>query len=435
MKDIFGRALPQRFTSTFRTVDLSAPVPIAITPSDGAFQVPVVTTIRVEFDEDISATPNLAGLITVQGPGSLIPGTVALESNTVAVFTPAAPLTTDIVHTVRVTGAVDQVGNAGTVTHTFTFATPDTQPPAITITNPATDGAWLTSATPVLTATYVDALRGIDAASGTMDLDSSSVTAAFTETDATFTPDTALSEGLHDISISIADLVGNTQTATSTFRVDSVAPDVPVISGIANGTIVTGSFAVSVATADSTSGLATVELIRNGAIVEATLDPAVTLAHTFDVTGWAEGDHVIVATATDIAGNSSSSVQLTVTVDNEPLSLTITSPVAGSFFNQSVIVSAAPSEAVSQVEFVAGGVSIVDTDAPYEATFDVTGVAEGNLTITATGTPIVGALGSDSVTVIVDRTAPSTVVVGSVDATKIESNPRDDHRCGGRCRS
>ena len=401
-------------------IDVRPPSVSSVTPANGTSEVVLGTTVRVVFDEDISPTPDLQALVSLDGAAGAIAGTVALESNSVAVFTPSAPLSTDVRHTVRVAGAIDTSGNVQVGTFTSTFDTPDTTAPTLGFSTVA-EGQWFTTARPSLRATYSDALSGVDTSTGVMTVDSAPVTVSFGGSSATFNPGTDLSEGLHDISASISDASGNASSVNVGFGVDTVAPAVPSFTGVADGAQVSGSFTATLVTNDATSGLASVALTRDGGFDEGSLDPNVSLEKTFDVSGVSEGEHTYTAVAADVAGNASAeSAVLTVIVDNVPLSVGFASPAAGTPFNNSVTVTAIPSEDVTQIQFTAGGASVVDTEAPYEATFDVSSEPDGDYVITATGTDAFGGTANDQLTVVVDRTPPAAPVGALIQANEIE---------------
>ena len=112
----FIRQSPEkRKKSLLRTAGLTPPQVVSVTPVNGAIQVDPATVVTVTFDEDISATPDLAGLITLTGPVGPVAGVTTLQDPVTAVFTPDAPLAVNFRFTVAVNGAADASGNVQTV--------------------------------------------------------------------------------------------------------------------------------------------------------------------------------------------------------------------------------------------------------------------------------------------------------------------------------
>ncbi|HET9828769.1 MAG TPA: DUF4082 domain-containing protein, partial [Nocardioidaceae bacterium] len=180
--------------------DTTKPTVTTRTPSDGATNVPVSTTVTAIFSEPVTAsTPQVA---VRTDAGTQIPGTVAYTAASQTVtFTPASPLTEATKYTVTVTGATDTAGNTmDPVTWSFTTAAPaaDTTKPTLTGRSPAT-GATGVATTSTVTATFSEA---VDPATPVVDLKTASGTTASGSTTytagtntVTFTPSAALQPG------------------------------------------------------------------------------------------------------------------------------------------------------------------------------------------------------------------------------------------------
>jgi len=147
-----------------------------------------------------------------------------------------------------------------------------------------------------------------------------------------FTPTVGINGGSASLSIAggaFTDTAGNTNTATSTLSLtfDTSAPAVPVVSGVA-----------PVLTNDATPTLSgTAEVGSTVVVSDSSTTPATVLATlvavdgtwTFDAATLSEGNHSIVATATDAAGNTSaSSTAKTWQIDTTPPTVSL-STVAG----------------------------------------------------------------------------------------------------------
>ena len=128
-----------------------------------------------------------------------------------------------------------------------------------------------------------------------------------------FTPQTALTDGKHTITINVSDNDGNAATAVSaSFTIDTVPPVLTISNPTSGKVMNTSALTIEGVTNDSTSSPATVEILLNGSDVgdvtiesDGSFSKAVTLA---------EGTNSIVVTATDYAGQSTS-ITLSVTLD------------------------------------------------------------------------------------------------------------------------
>lgn len=223
---------------------------------------------------------------------------------------------------------VEATNTAGTVTTTDGTALSGLQlfveeriAPVITILSPTT-GAYVTnSKQPVVFAvTDESGGSGVNLSSLVVKLDGSAVSSsAYTSTaitngySITYTPQTALSDGSHTVSVSASDNDGNAATsASTTFTVDTVPPTLnvtyPTDALITNVT----SLTVKGSTNDSTSSPVTITITLNG-----TSQGSVTVSSDGSFSksiSLAEGTNTIVVTATDAAGKVSTLTR-TVTLD------------------------------------------------------------------------------------------------------------------------
>ncbi len=115
-KDAAGNALTQPYGSTFTTqsgYDNFRPWITAVSPPNGAVDVPTDQTVAVSFSEPINPLSLTSSSFYVNGPGGRVPGTIALTTgNTQAVFTPSVPLFSNSQYSVAVVGITDVAGNS-----------------------------------------------------------------------------------------------------------------------------------------------------------------------------------------------------------------------------------------------------------------------------------------------------------------------------------
>jgi hypothetical protein len=413
--DIYGRHPAEAFSSRFHTVDLSPPSIVSTLPIHQAIEVAVTSGIEVTFSEPLAESTDLAALITVTGPAGAVAGTAHLGAPAVATFTPAWPLLPNAVYSVVVNGAIDATGNRQTTAFAFIFATPDSVAPALSLQLPA--GEWQRSPRPHIQVLLTDNASGVDSATGTLTIDGQPVAAQQLASHLAFTPATDLAEGMHSVEAAVRDRAGNPGAGAFALRIDTVAPDVPVIGSLVDGQTVRGTIALGAASADATSGLASIRYYRGTSFIgEATAAP---FQVTYDTGPLVDGPYEFRALAVDVAGNTTPlGPSVAVWVDNDPLTLTIAEPAANARVRASVLVRVTPSEAVSRVDFTVGSTTVSDSAAPYEQTLDVTGVPEGTVSITVTAHPVVGEPATKVVSVVADRTPPP-----APDAARIDAEP------------
>lgn len=212
----------------------------------------------------------------------------------------------------------------GTLGNNLKLYVKETTKPTITVTAPAS-GAYLTSNTPAISFQLRDETNGsgvkissLTIKIGTTTLTNTSpgvaVTAVTGGFNVIYTPQTALVDGAHTVTINVQDNDGNTATqVTRSFTIDTVPPTLNVNSpsegtsyqNVAN-LIVNGS------TNDATSSPVTVTVkLNSGAAQAATVEANGNFTRTITLV---EGSNTIVVTATDKAGKSST-VTRTVILD------------------------------------------------------------------------------------------------------------------------
>lgn len=197
----------------------------------------------------------------------------------------------------------------------------ETVPPVITILSPSS-GAYVTNNKQPVVFTITDEAggSGVKLDSVVVKLDGAPVSAGEVTHSAisngysfTYTPAQALGDGDHTVTVDATDNDGNAATQKSTtFKVDTIPPVLNITSPTEGMITSTQSLTVSGTTNDATSSPVTVKISLNGADQGAVTvggDGAFSKAVAL-----AEGANVIVVTATDAAGKSSS-VTRNVTLD------------------------------------------------------------------------------------------------------------------------
>ncbi|MDF1564849.1 MAG: Ig-like domain-containing protein [Deltaproteobacteria bacterium] len=382
------------------TVDTLAPAtPTLDSPADGdtiATDSPTYagtaepgTTVDVTVDGSVvcTATADAAGAWTCTGSSPLGEGS----------------------HTVSAT-ATDAAGNAtSTVDQGFTV---DTVAPATpTITTPA-DGAILATNLPTFTGT-AEAGSAV-----TVTVDGSLVCSATADAAGAYacTAGAALAEGAHSAEATSTDAAGNSATSTPNgFTVDTLAPATPTLDSPADGdTIAT----------DSPTYAGTAE---PGTTVDVTVDGSVVCTATADAAGaWTctgssplgEGSHTVSATATDAAGNATSTVDQGFTVDTvAPATPTITTPADGAILATNLPTFTGTAEAGSAVTVTVDGSLVCSATADAAGAYACTAgaaLAEGAHSAEATSTDAAGNSATSTPNgFTVDTLAPATPTLDS----------------------
>ncbi|WP_194293017.1 Ig-like domain-containing protein [Streptomyces smaragdinus] len=397
-------------TSTF-TVDTTAPAaPVISTPADGS-------TIS-DTTPTISGTGEPGATVNVVLDGTPIgTATVGLDG-TWSLPTPA-PLA-DGVHTVDAT-QTDALGNVSPAA-TNTFTVDATAPAAPVITAPA-DGSTTGNNTPTITGT------GEPGDTVNVVVDGVPLGTATVAPDGTWSipVTTPLADGPHTIEATQTDPAGNiSPAATSTFTVDTTAPDAPVITGPADGSTITSTTPTITGTGEPG---ATVDVTIDGTVVGTTVvapDGTWSLPTT---TPLADGPHTVTATQTDPSGNVSPVATSTFTVDTTaPDAPVITSPAEGSVTSDTtptITGTGTPGSTVTVTDTsgITLGTATVAPDGTWS--FDSVPLADSTYTISATQTDPAGNVSpvSNSVIFTVDTAAPSAPTITSpADGSTIADN-------------
>lgn len=195
-------------------------------------------------------------------------------------------------------------------------------------------------------------------------------------------------------------------------------PPVVQITSPTSGSTVSGSMTVAAtATPGSGQSIASVELNIDGTVVGT--KAAAPYSWTVNTNTYTNAVHTILVTATDGGGNKGTA-QRTFTINNSPLSVTISSPTNGATAVGTVNVAASASgqQTISKIEIrIDGTLKATLSASPYTWAWDTTGLADGQHTVTATATDSGGATAAQSVTVTVNNlgTAPKVPAVTITD--------------------
>ncbi len=289
--------------------------------------------------------------------------------------------------------------------------TPPNDPPQVAITAPS-PGETVSGIIPVAaTATDADGVSQVEFLAGgtTIDIDTDGTDGWSVSWDTSTAP-----AGPVDLSAVGTDSLGASATDTITVTVDQGAPTVSVVAPV-DGGLVSGSVPVSAVASDD-DVVAQVEFFVGGVSLGVDADGSDGWSVVWDTTGVSDAVGVVVsATATDSGGNTASD-SVSVTVDNEGPSVSVSAPIDGATVSGVVPVAASASDAVgvAQVEFFADGVSLgVDADGSdgWGVSWNTNASPAGVVSLSATATDLSGATDSDTISVTIDTSGGGVVVL------------------------
>lgn len=381
-------------TSVALTIDTTAPAAPTITnPADG--DATTDTTPLIEGTTEPGAT------VTVYVDGSPV-GTAVADGNGDWSFTPS-PALAEGQYEISAS-ATDTAGIDGATSPSVGITIDQTAPNAPQITGPA-DGSSTSDATPAISGTAeanstVSVFRdGI--LMGTANADSSGNWA--------FTPNSSLADDTYAITATAEDAAGNTSTESNTVDVtiDTAAPSAPVVSTPVDGSSTADATPTYTGTAEAGSTVAIT--IDGNAPVNVTADGSGNWTYT-PSTPLSEGTHSVLATATDAAGNpSTTSATNDFTVDTTAPSLTIDTPTSnGTIGDNTPSIAFTATDAGSlAAECSVDGAAFVACTSP----FTTAQLADGSHTVSVRVTDAAGNPTQQSVTFTVDTVGPQTTIL------------------------
>jgi hypothetical protein len=314
--------------------------------------------------------------------------------------------------------AYDTVNNAAT-SSTVTVNITDQTAPTVSLTSPTNNAFIRGSVTVGATATDNVGVAGVQ-----FKLDGTNLQAEDTTSPYQITWDTnSATNGSHTLSATARDAAGNTTVSTITVTVDNTAPTASMTAP-ASGAHVRGTINVS-ASANDNIGVTSVQFKLDGA----NLGSAVTSSPyttTWNTTTAVNGStHTLSSVASDAAGNTITTTNVTVTVDNQAPTVSVTSPSAGSFVSGTTVTvsgTASDSVGVTSVQFKLDGANLGSalTASPYSVVWNTTTATNGSHTLTAVATDAAGnTTTSSAVTLTVDNVAPTVSITAPTSGSTV----------------
>jgi peptidoglycan/xylan/chitin deacetylase (PgdA/CDA1 family) len=388
-------------------------------------------TANAQVSGKITLSATASDDVGVVGVKFFVDGTQVGSELTAAPYQVTVDTTTltNANHTITAV-ARDAAGNSTTSTAvTVSVANvvtppPDTTPPKVAISSPATTS--IVSGTITLSATASD---NVGVVGVKFFVDGKQIGSELTAAPYQTTLDTTtLTNANHTLTAVARDAAGNSTTSTVvTITVtpppDTTAPKV-AISSPATASTVSGTITLS-ATASDNVGVVGVKFFVDGKQIGSELTAA-PYQMTLDTTTLTNANHTLTAVARDAAGNSTTSTAVTVSVSNVVTpppdttapTITISSPATTGTASGTITISALASDnvAVVGVKFFVDGTQIGSelTAPPYQVALDTTTLTNTTHTITAVARDAAGnSTTSTAITISVSNgssTAPTNLI-------------------------
>jgi len=207
----------------------------------------------------------------------------------------------------------------------------------------------------------------------------------------------AVADGPRTLSAVARDRAGNVASAAAQLTIDNTPPEVRVVKPV-SGSIVAGTAEVIVEARDETSGVARVEVAVNG--MPRFMAEAPPYRFQFDPQNLGVGPHVLVAAATDRAGNRAQSAPVSITLSG--ISIGITEPLEGAQVPAgSILVRGRVEAGGAEVGVAVNGIPAAVQGATFAA---VVPVRADTTRLTAVATTASGMTASHSVSIGVSST-------------------------------
>src|SRR6478735_7240962 len=236
-----------------------------------------------------------------------------------------------------------------------------------------------------------------------------------TETGATGTlqANEALSEGPHQVEVTVVDRAGNQAAVVpQPFFVDTIAPALSITAPAAAAFTNNNRLPVAVAYSDSGSGIdaTSFRILIDGIDHTAEFTAIDTGASGAPLAALTEGTHSINVSISDFAGNTSTA-NASFVVDTVPPQITITQPVDGIFTNAVSLIVSGSIVSASPVTVTVEGVTVPLQGNTFTSAVITLG-ANGPQVLHVTATDAAGNSSEATITLKIDRTPP--VISGNV---------------------
>lgn len=231
------------------------------------------------------------------------------------------------------------------------------------------------------------------------------------------------SNAAHTLQVKATDNGGRKGTAQITVTVSNVANPVVTINTPTNGATIGGTVTVSItATAGSGASISSVQMKVDGVLMGT--DTSAPYSFNLETVPLSKGTHAVDVTAFDNGGRQGYA-QITVTINNDPPTVSFTYPSQGATLTGTVTISASAAayadRSISSVELKFDGTSIgVKSLAPYTWSLDTSTILSGEHALNLTCLDSSNMRGYAQISVNVDSSAPTIAILRPSNGAMIE---------------
>ncbi|MCX6580460.1 MAG: carboxypeptidase regulatory-like domain-containing protein [Candidatus Aminicenantes bacterium] len=320
-------------------LDNIKPAVSGFTPADGSGPVPLTTTVNVQFSEAMRASTISTSTIKLSSAQGSVAGSAALSGDLQsAVFTPSAPLSSFVLYTLTVDGAVeDAAGNALETAASASFTTCDIQPPTVVSIAPANNATGVPT-TAAISVTFNEPIDPGNFSASNLVVKKAGIpingVITFNENKlcAILTPAVLEANSAYSVTVQGArDFSGNVQAASfnSVFStIDTIAPTVQLVPPAQGLSVIEGSTVQVSANISGATDVSTVYFFINGELKY--MDKTSPYSYQFTAPSISQtngGTFLLEALAVDVAGNQGNRANLTFTLlADTPPQATLTGP-------------------------------------------------------------------------------------------------------------
>lgn len=404
---IYNRALSAAEVQT----DMNTPVAPDLVPPTVNITAPVPGNVSGIINMTATASDNIG----INGVQFLLDGTIPIGAEDATAPYSVSWNTTTISNGNHIITAVarDAAGNVTTSDGITVMVNNDGQPPTVSITSPT---AGDVSGTINIDATAGDniGVAGVQFKLDGTDLGTEDVTAPYSINWNTV----MVTNGNHTLTAVARDAAGNTTTSAAIIvnvtNIDEEAPAVSVTSP--TGGNVSGSVNIA-ATASDNISVTGVQFFLDGSTPIGSEDITAPYSVSWNTAGVSNGSHTLTARARDAAGNTTTSAEVVINVDNDITAPTvsITSPTGGTVSGSiSIDATAGDNIGVAGVQFFLDGnipIGSEDVTAPYSVLWNTVAVSNGVHIITARARDAAGnTTTSAGIAVTINNIAPANLI-------------------------
>jgi len=314
--------------------------------------------------------------------------------------------------------AIDKAGNNATAT--VTGLTVDNTPPSLVILSPGPDE--ILSGIYTVNVSSSDAGSGFNTSGGVfLRVDNAGENRMIGGPPVwSFYLDTAnYSDGRHALTIVSRDDAGNSVSEGIAFVIDNTFPEVAILSPV-DSEFVEGVYTFQVFIKDTVStdklNITVTSEDSQKVVLSKIISPAGdTVSLKVNTNVWPDGNYSISATASDLAGHTSSDLVIFM-VDNHPPVLSIISPVSGCIVSGIIDVKALASDPfLDTVEKGVDGSGWSDITKPLDTTI----YPDGQHTLTVVATDLAGHVTEQSIIITIDNAPPQVAILAPVSGSTI----------------